>query len=141
MTSLLDMLFILIVFFLVTSTFKEDERDLQVSLPQADDSAALTAAPRVIVVNVRRDGRYLLAERTVDLPDMIEGVRAALAADPGRKVLVRGDRSARHEHVAAAIRATVVGEVPDFRVVQLELARVAQLQDRRAGEQNGPGRL
>jgi biopolymer transport protein ExbD len=105
MTSLLDMLFILIVFFLVASTFKEEERDLQVNLPEADPSAALTAAPRVIVVNVRRDGRYVVAEQTLDLPQVLERVRAALAADPDRRVLVRGDRSALHEHVAAAIRA------------------------------------
>jgi biopolymer transport protein ExbD len=105
MTSLLDILFILIVFFLVAATFREEERDLAVALPRADESSPLTAQPRVIVVNVRRDGRYVLGDRALELPGLAERVRAALAADSERKILIRGDRDARHEHVAAAIRA------------------------------------
>jgi len=105
LTSLIDILFILITFFLAATSFREEERDVQVSLPRADESAALTSAPRVLVVNVRADGRYVVSNRVTDLPGVAQTVRQAVGGDAQQKVLIRGDRAARHEHVAAAVRA------------------------------------
>lgn len=104
MSSLLDVLFILIIFFLATATFKQEERDIQVNLPQADAQAALTAAPKVIVINVRRGGEYVVGTRRMDLSRVRETLRDAVSTDEGQKVLVRGDRQALHGHVAAAVR-------------------------------------
>ena len=105
LTSLIDILFVLIMFYLAATSFREEERDAEVSLPRADDAAALTAAPRVVVVNVRADGQYVVSNRAMDLPLLTKTVRQAVAGDAGQKVLIRGDRAARHEHVAAAVRA------------------------------------
>jgi biopolymer transport protein ExbD len=103
-SSLLDVMFILIIFFLATTTFRQEERDAQVQLPDAGDSQTLSASPSVLVINVRSDGSYLLGANPVDLPDL----RAHLseAAERGTaKVLVRGDQNARHGAVAAAVLA------------------------------------
>ena len=45
-------MFILIIFFLATATFTEEERDIQVNLPQSA-AARSTQAPKMIVINVR----------------------------------------------------------------------------------------
>ena len=105
MSSLLDVLFILIIFFLATATFKQQELDVQVNLPQADASMALTEAPKVIVINVRKEGDYVLSDRVMDLPDVRRAVKKAVHEDVQQKVLIRGDRAALHDHVAAAVRA------------------------------------
>lgn len=113
MTSLLDVMFILLIFFLVASSFTEEERDLEIKLPRADPDAALSAAPRVLVVNVRRDGRVTVGAKTLAIDDVARAVKEAVAGDPAQKILVRGDAAARHEHVAAVMRACRQGGVAE----------------------------
>ncbi|MFW5883291.1 MAG: ExbD/TolR family protein [Verrucomicrobiota bacterium] len=100
-SSLVDILFILIIFFLVTTSFREEERDITVNLPETD--TALAAATQVLVVNVRDDGSFYLGEDRVDLPSLQSMLGDAVRMNPNQKVLIRGDRNALHGNVAAAL--------------------------------------
>lgn len=102
-SSLLDVMFILIIFFLATTTFQQEERDIKVSLPESREGKALSSTTKLIVINVRRDGTYLLGSDTVTPERMGERIAEAVQSDPAQKVLVRGDQQALHGHVAAAV--------------------------------------
>lgn len=104
LSPLIDVMFILIIFFLATTTFEEEERDVEINLPDAAANAALTAAPKVDVINVRADGSYLLGSAEMTLDQLRDALNAA-AAKPDQKVLIRGDENARHGAVAAAVLA------------------------------------
>ncbi len=104
-SSLLDVMFILIIFFLATTTFQREERDVRVSLPEAAAGATLSEAPQVIVINVLEDGRYLVGQQAMSLEQVREALVSAVDERPGQRVLVRGDQAARHGHVAAAVLA------------------------------------
>ena len=105
LTSLLDVMFILIIFFLATTSFQQQERDVAVSLPDAAAGDTVSAAPAVIVINVRADGSYVMASREMTLKEVTAGVVEAKEKNPSQKVLIRGDRNALHGHVAAAVLA------------------------------------
>tara|TARA_Y100000588_G_scaffold350330_1_gene401398 strand:+ start:447 stop:827 length:381 start_codon:yes stop_codon:yes gene_type:complete len=103
-------MFILIIFFLATATFSEEETDHSVNLP--DSSVApttLSAKTKTITINVRADGTYLINNPVsgrrdrMELEGMREELSSALQENPGQKVLVRGDRKALHEAVANAM--------------------------------------
>ena len=102
MSSLLDVMFILIIFFLATTTFQEEERDIEVSLP-SDSSTTLSAAEKVIVINVRRDSAYVVLNRQMTVEEMTMAIQEEIKKDPDKKVLVRADREALHGYVARAI--------------------------------------
>ena len=102
-SSLLDVMFILIIFFLATTTFQQEERDIKVNLPESAEGQALSTAAKVIVINVRRDGTYLMANHETNIEDMEQLLLNAIMADPEQKVLIRGDRQALHGHVATAV--------------------------------------
>lgn len=109
-SSLLDVMFILIIFFLATATFKEEETDHSVNLPEsAVAPSSLSAKPKTITINVRADGTYLLNNPVSKRHEVMEmeGIRLeltkALESDSSQKVLVRGDRKAYHESVANAM--------------------------------------
>jgi len=102
-TSLLDVMFILIIFFLATTTFQAEERDIQVNLPDSAEGRALSAGAKVIVINVREDGTYLVGSREAAVEEMEKLIHEAVKADPAQKVLIRGDRRALHGHVAVAV--------------------------------------
>ncbi len=104
-TSLLDVMFILIIFFLATSTLQREEHDIKVNLPSGMESASLSAASRTIVINVRKDGSYFLQNRVKTIDDVEQTIKDAVAQNPEQKVLIRGDREALHGRVAAAVRA------------------------------------
>ena len=102
-SSLLDVMFILIIFFLATATFTEEERDIQVNLPQSAAAQSSTQAPKMIVINVREDGTYHVANQTMDIASLKNTLIQAVSSNPDQKVMVRGDRNALHGNVANAI--------------------------------------
>jgi biopolymer transport protein ExbD len=102
-SSLVDVMFILIIFFLVTMSFNEEEHDIQVNLPETDTT--LSSSIKAIIINVRSDGSYFLGPKRANLADIQNELLRALESNPEQKVLVRGDEMALHGHVAAAISA------------------------------------
>lgn len=110
-SPLLDVMFILIIFFLATATFREEEEsDLEVKLPEsAIAPATLSAKPKTIIINVHEDGTYLVnnpvshRREKMDMSALRQELADALKVNPGQKVLVRADRRAYHEAVAQAM--------------------------------------
>jgi len=105
MTPVIDMMFILVIFFALNSVYREEERDIQVSLPANAQGASLSSSPKVIVLNVRKNGSYVIGNQQVTLDEVGEKVRDALKEDPEQKVLIRGDDQALHGYVAQAVAA------------------------------------
>lgn len=104
-SSLLDVMFILLIFFLATSTFQQEEHDIQVNLPEHNDSGSLSSASKTLVINVRKNGYYYLQNGVKNLDEVKGILKSALAQNPGQKVLIRGDQEALHGYVAAVVGA------------------------------------
>lgn len=102
-TSLLDVMFILIIFFLATSTLQREEHDIKVNLPADSAEGSLSSISRTLVINVRKDGTYYLQNSIKTLEEMRRTVADAASQNKEQKVLIRGDREALHGHVAAAV--------------------------------------
>jgi len=90
LTPLLDMLFLLIVFFIVSSVFVEEEKDMEVQLPVSVQAEALTA-PQPIVINIRQDGTLIHHGRTLTPDELERELKAAFEQQPGRSVILRAD--------------------------------------------------
>lgn len=102
-SSLVDILFILLIFFIVTMSFNEEEREIIVNLPETDTN--LSSASKALIINVRQDGSYYLGAKSTNLNGIQSALKRVLDKNPQQKVLVRGDKNALHGHVAAAIAA------------------------------------
>ena len=83
--DLLDVMFILIIFFLATTTFKEEERDIQVRLPEDVEGETLSSSDRVIVINIRKSGAYVMLDQQVTVEEMRELVADSVREEPGQK--------------------------------------------------------
>ena len=105
MTPLIDIMFTLIIFFLATATFQEEERDIAINVPSNTSGTTLSSEPRVIVINVKEDGSYKMGDKAMKLDQIRIKLKEEVQKDPDQKVLVRGDGMARHKHVAAAVAA------------------------------------
>jgi len=95
MTPLIDVVFLLLIFFLVTSRFEKEERELDIDLPEASQSVPLMEQPSEIVVNMDGEGRIVIdgRERGIDELEAILG-QAATDNPLTQTVLIRSDRRA-----------------------------------------------
>ncbi len=103
-TPLIDVVFLLLIFFLVSSRFSEEERELDLNLPSVTEALPASAQPDELVVNVDETGRYFIdgAFRQVEQVEQI--LRRAKTNNPlTQTVVIRADRKALWEPVATAI--------------------------------------
>ena len=99
LTPLIDVMFLLLIFFLVATTFHQEERELQIALPYAEAAGPISVHLREIVINVDRDGRILVGGRVQTPDELRELVEGRVRSNPDQKVAVRGDRETAYANV------------------------------------------
>ncbi len=100
LTPLIDVVFLLLVFFMVSTTFVR-EGDLEIMLPEAGVEAQ-AEEDRPLEVIVDADGNYFVNERELvdDSPDTLqEGIRRTVGDDRDMAVTIRADARATHQAV------------------------------------------
>ena len=105
MIPMIDIMFNLIIFFLVGTEFASLERNIALRVPEVVDKGALTQAPERRVVNVYRDGSVTLDESSVTLGELTDRLAAARTQYSDLGVLVRGDGQGQFQRVAEVLNA------------------------------------
>jgi biopolymer transport protein ExbD len=93
LTSLIDVLFILIIFFTVSSTFLE-QPGIQLQIPEAETSETHTVQKVVIYVN--KEGRIYVNDDSVSMDNMIEAVQQLVSAQTDKSVVLQADSNISH---------------------------------------------
>jgi len=121
LTPLIDVVFLLLIFFLVATRFAEEERELDVLLPQASEARPLISQPKEMFVNVDKDGRYYVTGKILSLEELYPVLKAAWVNNPGRAtVIIRADKRCRWEFVVAVMNACNKANIRDYRVTTLK---------------------
>jgi biopolymer transport protein ExbD len=108
MTPMIDCIFQLILFFLVTSSFIKLEQDLSINLPiQSREMKVQQPPARPIVVNVKYVGAnqvlYSVENEQMTLAGLTANFSRARIRNKDQAVIIRGDRRVRWDHVAAVM--------------------------------------
>jgi biopolymer transport protein ExbD len=114
--SLIDVVFLLIIFFVVTATVEKDIIDETIRLAQAKYAqAAKEVNPQRVIINVNRDGDMNIAKMPIT-PGQLRQILRATRNDAGKNVpiLIRCDGDARYEHVARV--QEIIGDSGFYRV-------------------------
>ena len=98
-----DVLFNLLIFFLLATTIAQVEREMAVALPSAGAGAPISQELREIVVNVDTAGQIVVAGKAVEPEQLRQQIESAVKANPQQKVSVRGDRAPAYANVARAL--------------------------------------
>ena len=103
-TPLIDVVFLLLIFFMVTTTFQQETR-LKVDLPEAVSGAPSVRQER-IVLEVSAEGRYQLqGEAVVSSREALRAALAALGPAGERPLVLQADGKAPHDAVVRAMDA------------------------------------
>lgn len=113
MTPMIDMVFNLLIFFLVASSFRQVEREMKIVLPAAANAAPMSAMLRELVVNVDARGAIIVNGRTIDAAELTSIVSQAVSANPDQKVLIRGDRGTAYANVVRVLDICKAGGIQE----------------------------
>lgn len=114
LTSLIDVLFLLIIFFMLGTRFIEDDHRIGVEVPRVGQHKNLTAAIAKRTVSIDRAGNVTFDNKTVTLAELTQRLAGARQQDPRLGVIVRGDASAPFQLVAAVLSACKEAGVADL---------------------------
>ena len=106
LTPLIDVVFLLLIFFMVTTTFTRETR-LQVNLPEAEAEALSAQSERLEIV-VSRDGSFALnGQALVDrrIETLLRGLELESEGNLDLPVIIVADSEATHQSVVTAIDA------------------------------------
>lgn len=133
LTPLIDVVFCLIIFFVVTTTF-DDRSALNLQLPKAGPSEALPVG-EPLQVQIDAEGRYFIAGNEVlrrDGAALREALQQIAGSDRERSVILRADARTPHQAVVTAMDA--LGAVG---FTKLSIATLPEASDDRGGEGGG----
>lgn len=90
LTSLIDIVFLLLIYFLLTTNFMVDE-GIKIKLPQA--KAAAPQTEEVITVYVDKEGRAFLGTDEVPLAQLFDRIKEKIGCKENELVVIRADRA------------------------------------------------
>ena len=91
---LVDVVFLLLIFFLAATTFANEEVELDLRLPEAKSGEG-GKADRELIINVAQDGTLTMGGRAVSLEALRQKLASAVRRNKDQSVLVRGDQAAQ----------------------------------------------
>jgi biopolymer transport protein ExbD len=130
LTPMIDVVFLLIIFFMVATKFTELERNIELELPQVA-SAGEAATPKApLAVTVFADGRIELDGQHVDRAGLVAQLAAARQSSPDVEVVLHGDASCPFQHVADTLAACHDAQVTQIGIT-VELATAMRSSSKR----------
>jgi len=92
--TLIDILAILLIFFIVTTTFKKRESLVQVNLPRSSEMAAEVDPATRVALSLGEDGRVSLGDRVVSMEALPAALREFRRGNPESELELEADEGA-----------------------------------------------
>ncbi len=119
LTPLIDIVFLLIIFFMVGTKFSElneSEKNIALQVPRVANGKALSAAPQKRVINILADGQIMLDDQAVTLQQLEEELTRAKQQFKNLGVVVRGDENAKYQGVAEVLSTCRNSEISNLNI-------------------------
>ncbi len=102
---MVDIVFLLLIFFLVTWNFSRNETELEVKVPKAREGKETRRAVGEVILNVKADGTIIMNRRTMDSQALMETLTKIVSLYPDQAVILRADENTDYRHVVDVLDA------------------------------------
>jgi len=96
---MVDILLVLLVFFIVTWNFSLSEKELDVKIPTASNAKDTDAYVGQVVVNVRSDGTLVFNRRQIGPDELVTKLKELAKLYPDQAVILRGDQNTAYKSI------------------------------------------
>ena len=103
LTPMIDVVFLLLCFFVTSQIFAQWETEIDVALPTAATGGMPQRLPGEVIINVRADGAAVVNGQTLDDARLRAMMDRLVELFPGQPVLLRADKATAYEHVVRVL--------------------------------------
>jgi len=114
LASLMDVIFLLLCFFVTSSVFSQWETEIAIALPTAKSATVPGRMPGEIILNLDAAGGVTVNGQSLTLADVTTRLKRISELYPGQPVVIRADKTAAYEKLVALIDACRTADVWNF---------------------------
>ncbi len=103
LAPLVDVLLLLLIFFLMTWNAARNENELDVKVPKASSAKEKSAPIGDVIVNVKTDGNVIVNRRTLAAAELRDLLKNLVQLDAEQAVVIRGDESGAYKNVVGVL--------------------------------------
>lgn len=105
LTPMIDVVFLLLCFFVTSQLFAQWETEIDITLPTATTGAPPERLPGEVIINILPDGQTVVNGQTLDDAALATMMTRLVALFPGQPVLLRADRTTPYAHIIRVLDA------------------------------------
>ena len=114
LTSMLDVIFLLLCFFVTVSVFSQWESEITIKLPSASTAEEPDRLPGEIIVNLDKGGKVTVNGKELGLGDLRDRLAKVAKFYPDQAVIIRADKDVRYELLVGVIDTCRAANVWNF---------------------------
>jgi biopolymer transport protein ExbD len=99
LAPLVDVLLLLLIFFLLTWNAARNENELDIKIPKASTATEKTAPIGDVIVNVKADGSVVVNRRVLSGPDLQSLLKNLVQLNADQAVVIRGDEAGEYKNI------------------------------------------
>jgi biopolymer transport protein ExbD len=100
---MVDILLVLLCFFIITWSMARKENDLEVRVPSAQEGSENNAVINMTVLNVRQDGTIIWDRKQIDRNTLLERLKELAGLYPDYSIILRGDVKTEYEKIVEVL--------------------------------------
>ena len=120
MTAMMDVVFLLLCFFITTSVFSQWEYEIDISLPSAQSGKVPDRLPGEIIINITQDGRVSVNQQDLTLDALKSRLDRLARYFPGQPVVLRADKETRYEDLIKVVDTCRKADIWNFSMATSE---------------------
>lgn len=124
LAPLIDIVFMLLIFFVATYSLQQQERELNVELPLASEQPMLKAEPEELIINITEDGKIIVEYKEwklEELKEMLKNLTRVYSKPPA--VIIRADRDVKYSRTIDVLDACATAGIHTISFVTLKKSR------------------
>jgi len=124
LTSMVDLLFILLIFFMTASMYAQFESELNVQVPVSTAAVSIERQPTEIIVNVMKDGKFVVNQVERSLQGIEDMLMQIARVYRGEHIIIRGDQETPYHNIIKVLDACKKADIwnVSFAVIKVEQA-------------------
>ncbi len=103
LAPLVDVLLLLLIFFLLTWNAARNENELDVKVPKASAAKEKSAPVGDVVVNVKADGNVVVNRRTLNAAELTDLLKSLIQLNSEQAVIIRGDEAGAYKNIIGVL--------------------------------------
>lgn len=100
---MVDILLVLLGFFMLTWSFSRQERELDVQMPSAGEAKEQRRSVGEVIINVKADGTMVMNRRPMSPEDLLTALSRVASLYPDQAVVLRGDQRVDYGHIVQTL--------------------------------------